>query len=278
MWLAFYPLWFFTFLLGLCSLFMMIRHMKYLRLHWKTYIWPAFAFIVTVSLLVYPILRRYLIVKDLMGPRQWAEISVFLPTWQTYLLPTAESVFYRSLLFDKFSPLFLRHSELCMFSGFVVLAAPILFLLTRRVDKVDSKWASLMSGILFGLLTLMILTLRWGVDVSSFSLWQMVIERVPGANAIRAVGRVSLTLQLFSALLLSYSLTVIQGRFKQGWIISMALAISVLMENAVVHRYVFPVAMSEDRIAALAAEIEASGKNCSVFHRSFQPDSFPFRE
>lgn len=277
-WLAFYPLWFFTFIGGMVGIFLVVAQWKKFRLHLKLYTGPALTFLCVAGLLIYPIARRYFIIKNLMGSRKWEEVSIYLPSWQAYILPTAESLIYKQSLFDKYSNLFVYHSELCMFSGFVVLITPVLFLICSRFDKRDSHRRLLLSAMTFGLLMTMLLTLKFVSDERSFSLWKTVFDYVPGASAIRAVGRVSLLLQIINALLMAYCITLLQKKFRWGSWIGLILVVLIVIENSVEHNYLFSKTEHYKRIQEVGSILQQADKNCSVFHRSYRHDSFPYRE
>lgn len=277
-WTAFYPLWFFTLVGGVAAIFLIFHYRQEILREPKLYVWPFLTFGLTAGLLIFPILKRYFVIKNQMGPRSWEEISQYLPTWHAYLLPTGESVLYKTLLWERLHSEFRFFSELSMFSGFCVLLVPFLFLFRRKVFSEKDGFLPLMTALAFAVLIAQLLMLKWGKEPDAFTLWKAVFHAVPGASAIRAVARTSLVLNLFSAVLIAFFLSSLQMRAKRGLLLTLILSALIVAENASHHQWMFSVKESEQRLTDLSLQLEQTGKDCQTFHRSFRPEESPFRE
>lgn len=273
-WTGFYQSWFFTFSASIMVLILAALNWGVFTDRFKTLFLRGMVFVGIAGVLIFPLVRRYLLIKDMMGQRPWEEVSAYLPTWKAILLPVAGTHIYKDMLFEKFFSSFKFFSEMCMFAGFVVLAAPLLFAMTRFWRRRLNGYEPFLAGVALVIPTLLILTLKW----DEASLWKFIYTLVPGASAVRAVGRISLTILLFSSILIGYIVTTLEVRGKT-WSTALAILIvvGIFIENQVAHSYAFKKSEHLQRIESYTQELKKKG-DCAVFHLGFRGEFDPRRE
>jgi hypothetical protein len=149
----------------------------------------------------YLTLRPYLAAGGLLGYRSWDVVRVFLPRLQSWLAVPEGSVYSRFLRpFPPGTPAVWEHY---LFPGFVVLAlgiASAAYLARRREDgepEADGAGRPFLLACWGTALALGLLSFYLPVGGHAVSLWRIVYRVVPGAGAIRAVGRISTVVYLF---------------------------------------------------------------------------------
>ncbi len=125
--------------------------------------------------------------------RQWEECTPHMPTVRDWLLPPPVSATARWLGVECGTP----NLECWCFPGWVVLGLVVLgaVLAVGRPALLGRERARVVLALLGTAVALAVLSLA---DVGGGELWRLVYEHVPGAKAIRAVGRVGLTALLFA--------------------------------------------------------------------------------
>jgi hypothetical protein len=125
--------------------------------------------------------------------REWWECRPNMPGVRDWLLPPPVAATACWLGVECGSP----NLERWCFPGWVVLGLAVLgaVLAVGRPALLDRERARLVLALLGTALTLAVLSLA---DVGGGAPWRFVYEHVPGAKAIRAVGRVGLTALLFA--------------------------------------------------------------------------------
>jgi hypothetical protein len=145
--------------------------------------------------------------------RDWQECTPHMPKVRDWLLPPPVGATARWLSIDCGTP----NLECWCFPGWVVLALAGLgaVLAICRPRLLGAERARVVLALLATALTLAVLSLA---DVRDGLLWRFVYDHVPGAMAIRAVGRVGLTVLLFAlagGLLTLDALTRVPGTSKR---------------------------------------------------------------
>jgi hypothetical protein len=125
--------------------------------------------------------------------REWEECAEYLPAARDWLLPPAAGASAHWLGVDSGTP----NLERACFPGWVVLGLVVLgmALALGRRALLTGEHSGLVLALLGTSLTLAVLPLR---DLGGGGLWWCVYQYVPGATAIRAVGRVGLMVLLFA--------------------------------------------------------------------------------
>jgi hypothetical protein len=189
--------------------------LSFIQRHWLALGLAAASAIVALL----PLAIHYLEAADQVGLRDYKEIRSYLPLPQAWLLLAPDSWFYR---WQTTVPLFRSVTEV----GESRLGVGLL------------TTALVLAGLALGwrrtavrLLLLVALTLILLVTMlpGGFSLWQFVHAWVPGAQAIRAVGRIGLLLLIPAAIGLAFLLESLQRR-RLGWL-ALALAALCLLEQ-----------------------------------------------
>lgn len=148
--------------------------------------WPALAASAALSALaLWPLLSAYVEAGRALGPRSWAETSWYLPHAQSWLFLGPHNWLYGWM------------SELSLFTRLpgggarlglgLFTTAAVVGAFVRWRDRPWLRVAGLTA------LTLVLLTTLYRGRVSP---WQLVAAAVPGADGIRAVGRIGLLLLL----------------------------------------------------------------------------------
>lgn len=270
-WAGFYLWWFFFFgiLLALFFAAFQPRLMKPLigdivshPLRWVS------AGALALAMLV-PFALEYVAMQNLMGRREYSGIIQYLPKAKAYLYPTADSYFYAHLFHQNSS---LSH-ETRMFLGFGVLGAmflsPLVAWFERRRREVDTPAINWRVALICFLLMAAVIDLSLLRD-SGYSLWQYVYTFIPGAGALRAVGRIVILLLIPGSILVAYCLNSLHLR-RSRWalVISAALGIAIIVEQSGTNQYAFSRPEHEARIAKVATLYEKereSGKECELFY------------
>jgi hypothetical protein len=155
--------------------------------------WGLGAGAALAAMLLVPFVVHYREAAEQLGPRPWSEVSCFLPSPLAWLTPAPESWLYGGLagLGGADDPCRVEKS---LSIGYVTLAASLL--------GVAIGWRRRPEGRIVAL-TLLALVLS-ATSVAGWTLWWGVYQVVPGAIAIRAVGRIVLVALLPAALGLAY--------------------------------------------------------------------------
>ena len=157
------------------------------------------------ALLLVPFVVHYRAAAAVLGPRSWAEVACFLPSPGTWLAPAPESWIYGGL-----SGAFVALDDPCgrekaLSFGYVTLAACLVgFIVGRRRPE-----GRVVTAVFLGLVVS-------ATIVGGTTLWWFVYQDVPGAIAIRAVGRIVLVAIVPAAFGLAYLLAYLEQTGRRG--------------------------------------------------------------
>lgn len=148
---------------------------------------------VLAAMLLVPFVDHYREAAAQLGPRPWAEVSCFLPSPLAWLTPAPESWLYGGLagLVPVDDPCRVEKS---LSLGYVTLAASLLGLAIGWRRRPEGRIVAL-TGLALVL---------FATSIAGVTLWWGVYQVVPGAIAIRAVGRIVLVALVPAALGLAY--------------------------------------------------------------------------
>jgi hypothetical protein len=210
--------------------------------------------------------RPYLQAGAELGLRDWPTVELFLPRWKSWLsVPPGSWYAGRLNFFPPGTPVVWEHY---LFAGLVFMALALFaagHLLRRRAEARQQPPLALACwGTAFALVALSLylprFALRGGHLVKidqGWSLWWGVYHLVPGAAAIRAVGRISIMVYLTLAVAVCCGVEAAARRSRlrrpvQAAVFSLLLAAAVV-EQVQSHLPAFP----SSRFTADVAEIRA---------------------
>jgi len=208
---AFYPLWFAGLGLGfalLVTLFSREGRVWLGRMVRQRAAWAALVALVAVC---WPLLRIYLDALAMAGPRSMSEVSDLLPAWRSWWYVGERNLLY-GWVFERWpslAPGTARHEQVLSMGWVTSIAA-----LAGLIGLARRAWWWRVTA--FSLLALIAVTLRYG-DMGSP--WFLLAEVVPGASAIRAVARVGMTAMIPLCLGVAWAVERAQGRGRLGWLL-----------------------------------------------------------
>lgn len=189
------------------------------------------------------LMRPYLHYSHLYGfQRSATEIGGMLPRPQSYLLADLSQIWQGvsgRLIRDM--PMRPEH-QMFVGLGIVGLAAIALFRSTSRV-----RWVALLSLILLGALTL---------SVHGYSAY-LLLTKVPGLGAVRAVTRIVMVLALPLAYLVALAIDALRENSWAWRVTGATLVILLVCESASVHPWTYNIAEAKARTAKLQAQLPA---------------------
>lgn len=183
-WTAFYPFFFFVFLTGLALVPALLLGRSRRRL--ATVLrrsWPAAVLGAVLALaLLAPLAAHYDLAADTLGLRRWDQLVRYQPRWQSWLLMGTTHfasgwVYGTDLIAGQGSLHTPSHANgLGLLTP--VLAAIGLYRYRRKVS------VPLLA------LTALLMVLLTTVFPGGFTFWRLAFEHLPGAGAVRALGRI----------------------------------------------------------------------------------------
>ena len=199
---------------------------------------------------------KYLSMQSIVGGRQWSDVAGFLPRFRALFLPSPDAWIYH-WLFEMNLNVSSWYSEMFMFPGIFAIFCVLLCLWQSRLKS--------MSPAIF-------CALLWVVIMLSvrYDLWKVVYFTIPGASAIRAVGRIALAGLIPLGICVGFvveSLISTYGRTSSArlrLVLSIALLSIVIVDNGVTPRFGYSLAESQARIDTIKKLL--SDKTCKVFH------------
>ncbi len=209
--------------------------------------------------LVSPLAIKYLHTAKIIGDRDPLVIFFSLPTINSWFLPTESSAFYKSL-FQTNLPYHPIYGEFLMFPGFIPLGTffvMTLLAIYRPRNVTPGKFI-----LCAALLAIIILTLRFN---EKNSYWTHLMPFIPGAKAIRAMGRIVLPLLLGFGLIAGFSfdgLHLIKNKYARK-ILPGLLVLLAVAEHWNYNNYGFPKSEALARISSIPT---LSLESCSSFY------------
>ena len=214
-------------------------------------------FLFSFCLLVGPLALKYLSMANSIGMHSKKAIFYSLPTFASWFLPADSSYFYQ-FLFNinvKSHPDF---AEFTMFPGVVPLigVASAILLLHKKNIKLAFKVTAA------SCIVLLMLTLRFS---SVDSAWIYVMTFIPAAQAIRAMGRISLFFLLPMGICSGFLFDLLTFKGSRNWRLLTGGILTVLTvgEQWNVNAYGFPKALTEDRETRLRSTLSYE---CEAFY------------
>lgn len=253
---AFYPLFFLVFFLALVGVVALcFKSSRQRCLHLLREEAPVLlATALLAGLLLSPLVQRYLLTSDMLGMRTWRGHVNYIPRWWSWFLMGIDSWLYGELQSSRLlisKGAFFRGSAHSNGLGFVTLVLVVLGLYGERRHSVV-RWVVLAS--VLGILA----TTMWPGG-SGITLWRVFYEWMPGAAAIRVVGRIGMFLLIPGALGLAFFCQV--QLEKKRWGIVAVLMLLVVAEQ--VHDPVhFDKEVARWRVAKVVEQVDA---NCRAF-------------
>jgi hypothetical protein len=203
------------------------------------------------AVLLVPFVVHYRAAAADLGPRSWEEVSCFLPAPTAWLAPDAEH-----WLYGRLSGLFVAPDDPCrpekaLSFGYVTLVACLAgFVVGRR--RPEARVVTMTFAGLVACATV----------IGGASLWWFIYEGIPGAIAIRAVGRIVLVALVPASLGLAYLLAHLEARGRRG--LALGLGIVCIAEQGVTTKH-YERDEARMRIAHAAAAIPDA---CGAFYLS----------
>lgn len=249
-WMGFYLWWFYLFalcLIGVSLLFVpsllrwILRDMRTRPIAWLLAG-------TTAGILLTPLALHYLTAQKQMGTRGFGEIANYLPVAGAFFFPPAETVFYNAF-HQRFAAQGLSH-EVRMFLGFGFLLAVALgcVLAFKEKNRNEDVWLSRRLVLIVG--SLFVLIVWFSLKRSDgYSLWKYVYLYVPGASALRAVGRIVLLLLVLGVFPIVYLMDSLPSRYgKKGMLAAFLLGCLLMAEQSAFFSSRFSIAEHDARL------------------------------
>ncbi|HYL05327.1 MAG TPA: hypothetical protein VE075_04770 [Thermoanaerobaculia bacterium] len=225
--------------------------------------------------------RPYLQAGAQLGLRDWHTVELFLPRWKSWLsVPPGSWYAGRLHFFPPGTPVVWEHY---LFAGLVFTALTLFAawrLLRRRAEARQQPPLALACwGTALAMVALSLYLPRFALEGGrlvklgpGWSLWWGVYQLVPGAAAIRAVGRISIVVYLTLALAVCCGVEAAARRSRlrrpaQAAVLLLLLAAAVV-EQVQTHLPAFPGSRFTSDVAALRAVIP---RGCKAAYVSLCP-------
>ncbi len=225
--------------------------------------------------------KPYLRAGAELGLRSWPTVELFLPRWKSWLSVPPGSWYARRLaFFPPGTPVVWEHY---LFAGLVFMALALFaacHLLRRRAEARRQQPLALACwGTALALVALSLYMPRFAWQGghlvklhAGWSLWWWVYDLVPGAAAIRAVGRISIVVYLTLAVAICCGVEAAARRSRlrrpaQAALFSLLLAAAVV-EQVQTHLPAFPSGKFTSDVAALRALMP---RGCKMAYVSLCP-------
>ncbi len=251
-WGSFYPFYFFGLAVVLaCSCALLFRSARRRLFALARNAWPSLlAACAVASLALAPLAQRYLAVAELHGVRPWESVASRIPPWQSYLTMGTSSWFYKTVQPGWWIiPRGAWGHEGANGIGIVtsiLVAVGVLWGWRRRSVRILTMTALLCA----------LMTIAWP---GGFTLWRLIYDYLPGAGAIRAVGRMGLLMLIPASVGLAL---FVDGLKRRGQLAMMVFLMPlIVLENG--HR----IPSFDQRVASLRSERIARWvePGCSAF-------------
>lgn len=249
-WMGFYLWWFYLFALGLIglSLIFLPSLLRWILNDMRTRPVAWLLAGITAGILLTPLALHYLDAQKQMGTRGFGEIASYLPVSGAFLFPPAETVFYDAF-HQKFAAQGLSH-EVRMFLGFGFLLALALgcVLAFKEKNSHQGVWLSRRLVLITGLVFALVVWLSFKRS-DGYSLWKYVYQYIPGASALRAVGRIVLLLLVLGVFPIVYLIDRLPTRYgKIGALAAFLLGCLLMVEQSAFFSKRFSIAEHDARL------------------------------
>ncbi len=197
---------------------------------------------------------HYLSMMSQVGGRKWSDVVGMLPKFRALFLPSPEAWLHH-WLFQLNYNVSGWYSEMFMFPGFAPL---IIVLICLR-----SAWRKPIRLAEFCALLWLVMML-----VTQHDLWKTIYYVVPGAGAIRAVGRIALTATIPLGICVAGFVDAIdQKSFRSATLRNftrLLVVVLVIIDNGVTPNYGYSKTESDVRVSTVVHQM--AGKACDMFH------------
>lgn len=255
-WTAFYLVWFSIFTTILATILALVVWRSLLIREIKKSLVALLSFNASFLLFSTTLAVKYLSMQSVVGSRKWSEITAFLPGIRALFLPSPDAWIYH-WLFEKNFDVSPWYSEMFMFPGAVAIGCVLLCM--WRVYR-RSLGVAEFSAILWILLMVSV----------QYDLWKGIFYSVPGASAIRAVGRISLAglipLSLCVGSMVDEFYLAFERVKNSRWcgFFGAALISIVMIDTGITPNFGYSQRESQARIETVKNSL--SGRSCRVFH------------
>jgi hypothetical protein len=232
----------------------------------------------------FAVLRPYIAAEADLGGRRWDDVLIFLPRVTSWLAAPPGSP-YHALLpgIPPNAPAALAVWEHYLFPGIMPIAlGAVSVIYTLRLSREDRRRQALLvscwiAAVALGAMSLLLP--RFALDglhlvrvYPGVSLWRWVLRWVPGAGAIRAVGRISIVIDALAAVAACWGAdaAIRRGRLRpmaRGALLA-ALLVAGVAEQRVASPPAFPKWWFFRRVATVRAGIPPG---CHLLYLTLQP-------
>jgi hypothetical protein len=253
-WASFYLVWF-TILCVIQAMMLALivwkaAVLKELQRNIKAVLACGFGF----SLVSAKLAMGYLSMQSLVGERQWSDVAGLLPKFRALFLPSPEAWLYRWLFELNFN-VSGWYSEMFMFPGFL----PLVFVLI-------SLWSVRRKS--FGIIQFSAVLWLMMMLSTQHDLWKLIYNVVPGAGAVRAVGRIALAGLIPLGLCVAGVVDKVGEKSgilaSKNAVIKLLLVILIFLDNGVTPNFGFSRDENKSRIELVKSSLD--GKSCAAFH------------
>lgn len=229
----------------------------------------------------YLTLRPYLAASAELGARPWADVQLFLPRLRSWFTSPPGSPYHEWL--GGFPPGARVVWEHYLFPGLVPLALGIVSAVyTLRLSRDERRRQALLVACWMAALLLVAISLslpRLGVEglhlvrrYPGASLWWFVFRWVPGAQAIRAVGRISVLVYLLAVVAACWGADAAIHRSRLRPAVRTALLAALLLAGVAEQRAASPPAFEKARFFRHVAAVRAGiPPGCRMLYLTTKP-------
>ena len=191
----------------------------------------------------------YQVTKVYSFPRNWADISIMLPRWKSYLLAGSSLLWRINGSFFSSLPVVWEQN---LFPGLSIVLALLTGISMRfQTENRRLAWLHFDAALVLVAFTL---------DIHGFSFYRLVYQ-LPGINSIRAITRIMLVIMWPLALFATWAMDGFLQRFadRHRWMQGFAYMVAVLMvcESALFSHTTYVKAAEQAHLEALRKQIPA---------------------
>jgi hypothetical protein len=227
------------------------------------------------------VLRPYIAAKVELGERSWNDLLIFLPRLKSWLAVPPGSPYHAVL--PGFPPLESGAWEHYLFPGLVPIALGVASAVyTLRLSRQERRRQALLMTCWIVAAALAVISLvvpRFALDglhlvkvYPGVSLWWLVFHSVPGAGAIRAVGRISILIDALAIVAACWGADAAIRRSRLRPVARAALLAALLVAGVAEQRVASSPAFEKQsffrRVAAVRANIP---RGCHLLYLTLSP-------
>jgi hypothetical protein len=211
-------------------------------------------------------LRPYLAASTELGARPWQAVQIFLPRVRSWLGVPPRSPYHAWL---GLPPTMSGAWEHCLFPGLVLIGLGVVSAIhTLRLSRQQRRDQALLISSWIAALVLVMASLQLpslGFDgmhlvrrYPGVSLWWYIYEWVPGARAIRAVGRISILIEMLVVVAACLGADAVIRRSRLRPAVRAALLAALLLAGVAEQRVASPPAADKQPFLARVAAVRAN--------------------